>query len=235
METLTLIGLAIAPALAIILFVYSRDKYEKEPRWVLFWAFVLGMISIIPAAFFESCFSSDFLNPVDTFIYAVFVVGLAEEGSKFFFLRIHAYRKKAFNEPFDGIMYAVMVSMGFATFENVLYVLSGGIEVAWLRMFTAVPAHAAFGIIMGYYAGKAKFGKNKFGTLLWGVFLAMLIHGLYDFFLFQQNWPGLSILAFVVLLIGIRLSFVAMRKSRENSPFRPFTPKYPEGNKPDRT
>jgi RsiW-degrading membrane proteinase PrsW (M82 family) len=71
------------------------------------------------------------------------------------------YNNKNFNEPFDGIVYAVIVSMGFATIENIIYVFQYGFATGILRLFTAVPAHAAFGILMGYFLGKAKFTHGK--------------------------------------------------------------------------
>jgi Predicted membrane protein len=109
-------------------------------------------------------------------------VALAEEFSKYIIVKYYAQPKGAFNEPYDGIMYAVMVSMGFACTENIMYVLRGGTEVAILRAFTAVPAHATFAILMGYYMGKAKFSKQPKLLNLTGLALATLFHGAYDFF-----------------------------------------------------
>lgn len=77
---------------------------------------------------------------VHQFVNAFFKVALVEEFSKFFFVRFILYRNKNFNEPFDGIVYAVMVSMGFATIENIIYVFQYGAMTGVLRMFTAVPA-----------------------------------------------------------------------------------------------
>ena len=163
------LSLAIAPIFAIILFVYYRDKFEKEPIHLLIKCFLFGVLSIIPAIIIEIIpgFSDyDVANNIAiTVIYAFCFVGLGEEFSKFFFIRIYIYRKKDFNEPFDGIIYAVMVSMGFATAENIFYVINGGLSTGFVRMFTAVPAHAAFAIIMGYYVGLAKFRKNSFSKL----------------------------------------------------------------------
>jgi len=114
-----------------------------------------------------------------------------------------------------------MVSMGFATAENIFYVIAGGLSTGFLRMFSAVPAHAAFAIIMGYYIGLAKFRQHRFFYLLTGLLLAALAHGIYDFFLLQQNIPGLAILSFVILILIIILSFRAIKVHRRNSPFRP--------------
>ena len=108
-------------------------------------------------------------------------------------VRYYAQPKKDFNEPFDGIIYAVMVSMGFAAVENLFYVLEGGMDVAVIRAVTAIPAHAVFAILMGYYMGKAKFSPTKKVRYnLTGLFLAILFHGAYDFFLFINFIPGIS-------------------------------------------
>jgi RsiW-degrading membrane proteinase PrsW (M82 family) len=83
-------------------------------------------------------------------------VALSEELSKFLVVRYFCYPQKRFDEPLDGIVYSVMVSMGFATIENVNYVFTHGYSTAFVRMFLSVPAHATFGVVMGYFIGKAK-------------------------------------------------------------------------------
>ena len=113
-----------------------------------------------------------------------------------------------------------MVSMGFAAFENILYVSQDGLEVALLRAFTAIPAHATFGIIMGYFMGKAKFSNNKIKWNLIGLCSAILLHGTYDFFLFINFIPGISIGAFIALIIAIILSKRAIKAHQEVSFFK---------------
>jgi protease PrsW len=220
-----LLALAIAPAIGIILLVYFKDKYEREPFSLLLKCFLLGILTIIPAIIIELAAGrldpSNTSNPGSIFIYAFFIVGLSEEGSKFLLLRIYPYRSKNFNEPFDGIVYSVVISMGFAAAENIFYVLEGGMGVALLRMVTAVPGHAAFGVLMGFYVGMAKFKKNHFAYLLLGLFVAMVAHGFYDWFLFQEDMPGLQLLAFVCLIVIVIFSFRAMKIRKKNSPFNP--------------
>ena len=113
-----------------------------------------------------------------------------------------------------------MVSMGFACTENIMYVLEGGYETAILRAFTAVPAHATFGILMGYYMGKAKFSKNRIKLNITGLLLATLFHGAYDFFRFIRFIPGISIGAFISLAIAIYLSRKAIKKHQDGSNFK---------------
>jgi protease PrsW len=218
------IPLAIAPGVGIAFFIYFRDKYEKEPLRLLRNCFLFGLLSIVPAIMIEYIFGRMGLNEnqgwLKTLVYAFFVVGIAEEMSKFIFLRMYAYRKKDFNEPFDGIVYSIMISMGFATLENVMYVAFDGLGTALLRMFTAVPLHAVCAIFMGYFVGKAKFAKYRLWNLILGCGIAVFIHGLYDFFLFQQEMAELAILSFVALGASVGISFVAISKLQKRSPFR---------------
>lgn len=223
MDALVLLALAIAPGLAISIFIYRKDKFEKEPPAFLITAFVLGMVAIVPAILIEysgAVFSVYGDSTVMTLIYAFIVIGFTEEFCKFFVLRFYAYKKPEFNEPFDGITYSVMVAMGFATLENIFYVFQFGMSNAFWRMFTAVPAHASFGIVMGYYAGLAKFSLNPKSLLFRGWFYAALLHGAYDFSLMDRNIPMIAIGAGVSLYLGIRFSIKAIRLHQDDSPFR---------------
>ncbi len=217
---------ALAPVFVVILYVYAKDKYEKEPKHILLYSFLLGaIVSILMTTILYIVF--DYVLPLDSsvvwqqFIKAFFVVGLTEEFSKYVIVRFYNQPLKAFNEPYDGIMYAVMVSMGFAATENIMYVLDGGYPTALLRTFTAIPAHATFGILMGYFMGKAKFtGKNKAKYNLLGLLLATIFHGAYDFFLFIDFIPGVWIGAFISLAIGIILARKAIKIHQNMSHFK---------------
>jgi protease PrsW len=218
---------AIAPGIAISFWIYQQDKYEKEPYSLVLLSFFWGCLSTIPAILAQVCFKG-WENPDNFFqmgLYSFFIVALTEELSKFVFLRFSIYPKDAFNEPFDGIVYAVMVGMGFATTENVLYLLNteGGNSLGLVlgRAFTAVPAHAAFAVMMGSYVGLAKFIPEKRDAyMLSGVVLAVFFHGLYDFFLLQKSYQGLTIVSIIVLSISISLARKLIRMGQEVSPFK---------------
>ncbi len=227
-----LLLLAIAPGIAICLFIFHRDAYNREPKRNLLISFLLGMITVVPAALIERSLITYETTVTAIAIKAFLFVALVEEGVKFIALRFYAYPSKKFDEPLDGIVYSVMVSMGFATLENILYVFQSaqtgqGYQVAFLRMFLAVPAHATFGVLMGYYAGKAKFAQHgKTILLLTGLIWAVLFHGLYDFFLFIRESPTVADLAADGLLIAgaiasfiiaLRLSFIHIKKHRKLS------------------
>lgn len=223
---MNLLLLAVAPVFTIIIYIYFQDKYEKEPKGLLLLGFALGAILSIIIVTLLYLFTDKLIPLTDEYsiwqqiVQAFFVVALAEEFSKYIIVKYFAQPRKAFNEPYDGIIYAVMVSMGFACTENIMYVLQGGYTTAFLRAFTAVPAHATFGILMGYYMGKAKFSNNRFALNMAGLFLAVLFHGAYDFFLFIGFIPGISIGAFVSLIIAVILSRKAIKRHQNSSYFK---------------
>lgn len=221
-----LLLLAIAPAMVIIVYIYLKDRYEKEPFKLLAKNFFLGaIVSVLITIVLGTLlgYVLPLTNEKSIFqmlIKAFIVVALIEEFSKYIIVRYVAQRDKEFDEPFDGIVYAVMVSMGFATLENVIYVLQYGVTTGITRAFTAVPAHATFGILMGYFMGKAKFSENRISLNLTGLFVATLFHGAYDFFLFINYIPGIWVGAIISLLIGIFLSRKAMKLHQKVSKFR---------------
>lgn len=221
---MTLIALAIAPGIAICIYIYWKDKFEREPKRLLALSFFLGLCSTFPALLIEEFASSffGFANGNSLYVLGAYtlMIGFAEEGSKYFFTRFFAYRSAAFNEPFDGITYSVMVAMGFATLENIFYVMSGGYGIGMLRMFTAVPAHATFGVIIGYYLGLQKMGGVP-RTGLTGLLYAMLLHAAYDFCLMADNDSGMWMGAILSLVIGLRFSMKAIKGHQAASPFKP--------------
>jgi len=217
-----LLALAIAPGLAISLYIFFKDQYNREPRRHLILSFFLGILAAGLALLLETFLlgiSMDLLpeSIATTAIKAFIFVAFIEEWCKYIMVRYYAFPKPEFDEPFDGIVYAVMVSMGFATVENIGYVMEHGYTTAFLRMFLAVPSHASFAIIMGYYMGKAKFAGPRRAILMFkGLFLAAFWHGTYDFFLFlQDNKLVKENISGGLLFLGALISFVlAIRLAR---------------------
>jgi RsiW-degrading membrane proteinase PrsW (M82 family) len=222
-----LLALAIAPGLAISIYFFLKDQYNREPRRHLLISFLLGILSAVLAVGAETLLIDYFqIEPKSSVVSAVImaypIVALSEEWSKYIMVRLYAFPKPEFDEPFDGIVYAVMVSMGFATVENIAYVMQTGYGTAILRMFLSVPAHASFAIIMGYYLGKAKFaGKRRTLLLMTGLFWAVFWHGTYDLFLFLQENEMVKLFvsdgllfagALCSFLLAIRLSSKAIRE-----------------------
>jgi len=198
-----LLTLALAPVFILLVYVYFRDKYDKEPIGLLLKGLFLGALVTIPVVFVESGFSvlGKSLSGFAAAAYHGFVVaGFTEEMFKFLAVMFIFWRHKAFDEKFDGIVYAVFVSLGFAAVENILYVFEHGSGVGVLRALTAVPAHLLFGVAMGFYIGLARFlpdERNK--LLLQALYMPMLLHGFYDFILFSNN--SLMLLLFIPYII----------------------------------
>jgi RsiW-degrading membrane proteinase PrsW (M82 family) len=220
MDTSTIIHLgilALAPCLAIMIFIYWKDKFDKEPLKVLSITFFLGMLSALPVMVIGSALESIGFVPTSnsllwSFVSMFIAVALVEETCKFLAVILYARRQKAFNEPFDGITYGVMSAMGFASLENLLYVFldNDPENVAWMRMFTAVPAHAFFGIISGYFLGLQQFSyKRGYGLL--GLILAAFLHTSYNFFLVHSYYSGLILGALTSLIIGLWFSLRAIK------------------------
>jgi protease PrsW len=209
-----LLALAIAPGIAISLYVFLKDRFNREPKLKLLVCFLLGCLSVIPAIIiqlFSSKPSNAFFGEgiIYTAFFAYIVVALSEELSKFVMLRYYAFPKRSFDEPYDGIVYSVMVGMGFATVENIGYVYQHGINTALLRMFLSVPAHGTFAVLMGYFVGKAKFiPEKRFYYLFLGVFWATFFHGTFDFFLFLQGGLVSAYVGDGLLFLGAVASFI---------------------------
>ncbi len=224
MEALILLGIATAPCVAIGLYIYLNDKHEREPIGLLLRAYFYGVLSIgityCVTKLINLVITIDEKSLTAQAIHAFLIVALVEEASKFLFVRGILYNNVNFNEPFDGIVYSVMVGMGFATFENILYVLNDGFSVGIMRMFTAVPAHACFAVLMGFYLGKAKFDHKKGYHGLSALGVATLFHGFYDYCLFASWMPGIWIGTIVALALAIALSRKAIVIHQVNSPFQ---------------
>jgi RsiW-degrading membrane proteinase PrsW (M82 family) len=222
---LLLLAAAISPAMAVVLFIYWRDKHEKEPVLLLLISFLLGVLSIVPALFLSAWMARLGLNlQSSSLLFAavswILGVGLTEEFSKFFLVRLFLYPRRAFNEPFDGIIYCAMCGMGFATVENVMYVLEGGYPVALGRAFFSIPGHASWSVLVGYFLGRQKF-EARWGLAGVGLLLAACLHGLFNFFLSQpEGLTGSFVFFLITFFLGLRYALRAIRLHRTDSPFR---------------
>ena len=212
-----------APGIAICIFIYRKDKYNKEPFWMLLMAFLLGVVSIVPAIILQVASGVKFNTVGDggalsAAFFAFCIVAASEEGSKFLMLRTILYPRKHFDDPFDGIVYAVMVGMGFATIENIGYVYQHGAGTGILRMFLSVPAHGTFAVLMGYFTGYAKFrARHKFYNFLWALLLPIVFHGSFDFFIFIGSDSYIILGALVSFILALFLSFKAISRKQELS------------------
>ena len=216
---------AILPGLIIAFLIYRTDKFEKETPWPLILSYFFGMFLTLPSMYMEGLGTSlgweESNNLLFLFLFSTLIVGFSEEITKYLGLLFFPYTQRFFNEPMDGIIYAVMIGMGFATLENLLYADRYGLDTVLVRAFTAVPAHGVFAIISGYYVGLAKFTPSRRITyLLLGILLPVLLHGIYDFFILQNHFEWMMSFATLTVLFCGYWSWVLIKKHQSISPFR---------------
>ena len=209
--------LAVLPSILLARRVLFYDKIEKEPRGLLVKLFIFGMLTCIPSAFLEGA-GEGFITSItentaiiSAFMYLI-VVPAAEEGTKYIALRT-TRNNPNFNYTFDGIVYAVMVGLGFATLENILYVLmEGTISLAIMRGVLSVPLHCTCAVFMGYHYGvwkrlkvKGYRGEARAAKLL-SLAVPWVIHGLYDYALDLDSWIFLIAGLVMTITVFVRAS-----------------------------
>lgn len=208
-----LVYICLAPIVIILLTIYIKDKYEKEPVKLALTGTFYGIVISVPITFTEKYITS-FAPPQDSIYYPFFisfiVASFVEETYKYTILMFLIYKNNNYNEPFDGILYAVYISLGFAIIENILYVFNpmiGGLHTAIARAIFSIPAHAIFGVYMGYYLSKEKFLKHK--MKIFSLLTAIFIHGVYDLLLFTDiKYSNIFFVIFFVYIFFISLKRV---------------------------
>ncbi len=214
-----------APSVFLLVFFYLKDRYEPEPRGHVALAFGKGALATVPAYAaswaLARAVGDEWLAlgglPARAFD-AVVLAAACEELPKWIAF-LFVYRWNEFDEPLDGVVYGVALALGFATVENVLCVARDGLGVGVLRALFAVPAHALFGAVMGYYFGRAKFGGGR-ALVAVALVAAVALHGAYDFIL--QALRGWFMYAAVALGSLALWAFVLRRVHRalDASPFK---------------
>ncbi|UFT97644.1 glutamic-type intramembrane protease PrsW [Radiobacillus kanasensis] len=198
----------IAPTLALLAFFYLKDRFDSEPLTMVFRTFLYGALLVFPIMFIQYAFMEEGLGS-NSFIYSFLITGFLEEFFKWFIFMYTAYKYSDFDSMYDGIVYGVALSLGFATVENILYLVAHGVETAFSRALFPVSSHALFGVIMGFYIGKAKFTKKyRKSTLLYALVLTIGLHGTYDYIL--QTVTGNWLYALIPFMIGLWM--LALRK-----------------------
>lgn len=218
--------LAVLPTAVLLCIIYKADKVEKEPLGLMAAVFFFGAMTTISAVFLEwlggtlldMIFSSQ--NIPYLLLNNFFVVAVAEEAGKFFVLKKSTWNNDEFGFAFDGIVYSVCASLGFATIENIMYVVGQGafygLQTAIMRAVLSVPGHCIFGVFMGTYYGIAKGyecrgGFDKMKTYTYKAFwVPVMLHGLYDFCLSVNEYP---ILQFIMIFVFVGLELFMVIKA----------------------
>jgi RsiW-degrading membrane proteinase PrsW (M82 family) len=242
----------VIPGLIWLWIFYRTDRYEPEPKKLVMLTFALGILSIIPAfigerlgehvypylASIEAAASAplgELSNPLPLFIGCFLIIGPCEEIAKFLAVRLFIYRNKEFDEPLDGIIYASAAALGFASLENVFYVVdwTHGLGIRWgmlgVRSFLALPGHVIFAATWGYALGRKKFNPQY---QVWPRLAAAAgLHGLYDFLLmYPPTRP--AIILFMTMMVPVLLREI--RTLRNESPFKPVPVAPPDDINPGR-
>lgn len=209
--SLILIAMAVIPAIVLLLYIYREDRLEKESHRLVIMCVVFGIISTFLAALTErigmsllgSMLAENSL--LGRIIMYFGIVAFSEEGFKYLVLRRLTWNNPEFNCKFDGVVYAVAVSLGFALWENIQYVISYGFSTALIRAVTAVPGHASFGVIMGAWYGLAKRKQiqgwdsaSRLARVL-AVVVPAIVHGAYDF-IATSNASSIHFIVFIILM-----------------------------------
>ena len=221
---------AVLPAVLLMCYVYRKDTAEKEPPALLASLVLMGVFAALAAMVLERIGEGILSRLVSqssrwyVILLAFLVVGAAEEGCKLFFLRRRSWWDPNFNYRFDGVVYAVFVSLGFAAFENILYVFRYGLSVVLPRALLAIPGHMGFAVFMGCFYGRAKLCEvcgdetGKQGNLILGWLSATVLHGINDSCaMIGSGASTVAFLGFIVLMYILVLRRID-RESREDHP-----------------
>ncbi len=232
-QTLVYLAAAVVPAAVLMYYIYRKDKYDKEPRSMLVKCIIGGFFAAGASIILE--YGADFLEELyftshgaTAFDYAAVtavLVGLIEEGTKFFFLKRATWHSPEFNYRFDGMVYAVYVSLGFAALENAIYIFSYyDLSIALQRAILTIPAHMSFAVYMGMYYGRAKTsevtGRLADSTFLqWtGYLSAVLLHSVYDGALMVGTPASIIFFYAFVILLDLFVIKTIRRESRTDAP-----------------
>lgn len=209
-----LLYLAVLPSLFLGFYIYRKDHVEKEPFSLLFRVFIGGILSgiiVILLSIFFKTYHYEYQTILQTFFYSFVIVGFTEELIKFLMTYFICYKDKAFNYHYDGIVYSCFLALGFATYENILYVFQYQDWVlALYRGILTVPAHVFFACFMGYYLGLAKHYRRYHSYKKERYYLALsflvptVLHGFFDFCLFSGS--KISLLFFFLFLFFLYLA-----------------------------
>ncbi|OPA81416.1 protease PrsW [Paenibacillus selenitireducens] len=221
MPLLSVLTAAIAPGIALLVYFYLKDRYDSEPVSMVVKIFLLGFLIVLPIMIIQhgiQLWLGD--NP---YLFSFGISAGVEEAVKWFVIYHIVYNHTEFDEPYDGILYAVAVSLGFATVENVLYAWYSHATFGSLliRALLPVSGHALFGVMMGYYFGKAKFseGNRKSRYLIYSLVIPLFWHGIYDFIMLTVKTYWIWYIVPIMVYLWYR-GMMNVQSANARSPFR---------------
>ncbi|MCC5910220.1 MAG: PrsW family intramembrane metalloprotease [Clostridiaceae bacterium] len=216
--------IAVTPTIAIAIAMYLNDRYDREPVSLLLKVFVYGALSVIPVLLVQKLLLSInvFAGLLGIAFTAFIIAGLTEEYFKRAAVIYGAYNNRHFNEKLDGIVYCAFSALGFATIENIMYVVfrfSTNYYVGIMRGILSVPAHVLFAVTMGYYLSLAKYTedealKRKYYSR--SLLVPTIFHGLFNFILMAQI-PILMVLFIPYVIYLWRVNLIRLNKYTKDS------------------
>lgn len=206
-----LLSAAIAPALALLCYFYLRNQMSTEPRKTLVQSFIFGALLTFPIMFIQYVLEEEgvFING---FFSTVIFSSAIEEFFKWLVILVLIFKHIEFDDPYDGVLYGVATSLGFATVENILFLLTFGIDTAFVRALLPVSSHALFGVVMGYYYGKSKFANDDNSTqyLVLAFIGPFILHFIYNSILTFDGYFVYLIAPFMLFLWWLALKKVKL-------------------------
>lgn len=214
---------ALSPIIVLLFVAYFMDKYQKEPVKELIKAFAFGMGSIMIATTISSALPLSFIDDAQFLgsgiLNAFCNAAIPEELAKFVMLWLCLKNNKYFDEKTDGIIYAAVLSLGFAAIENILYVFNNYENwevVAFLRAIFSVPGHFCFGMLMGYFYSKVKFSyKPKMIDKVMVLLSPILAHGIYDSLLMEIDNISSTFIVALMYISFLLFVFFLWRHARK--------------------
>ncbi|SDN37904.1 glutamic-type intramembrane protease PrsW [Alkalicoccus daliensis] len=190
---------ACAPAIALLLYFYLKDQFELEPFHMVIRSYVFGGLLVFPVMFIQYAVITE-TGISSSFLLSVILAPFTEEFLKWFTVMFTVYFHMHFNQRYDGIVYACAVGLGFASVENIFYLIENGLDTAFLRAVFPVTSHALFGVVMGYYFGLAKFSAKRKTFLLISFLVPLLLHSVYNVILLAPGSWAYLLVTFMIFM-----------------------------------
>lgn len=220
MDYLSYISILIPPFIALLMFFVLRARKESFSRKLLIRSFIWGMLSIVIVILIQllaAYFELDKLNNLRRILfYSLVIVAFFSELSKYFFLKVFCFPDEGFKTPLDGIIYSVMIAMGFATLNNILILVNiPHLSVNYLNALTSGPANLVFGSVMGFFIGLGKLRKLRWVDSMTGLAAAVFFHALYAFTLITKDYKLLTAFFIGSTIIVVSLLIASIRMDKE--------------------
>jgi len=187
----------VAPGIALLTYFYLRHEHESEPVGYILRSFIFGILLVFPLMFIDYIVQTEFGGREEV---QLIRTAVTEEFAKWFVVFYTVYIHQRFNDYYDGIIYAVACSLGFATLENILYLMvNGTVEHMLFRALLPVSGHALFAVIMGFFMGMAKFSHHPYRWLSLSITIPVFAHILFNLLILENG--GISVLPIVFMII----------------------------------